>query len=87
VRSLAEFNANNALALRKLRDDGTVKILKFDDSLLKEFLRISQDVVAEAGSGDELSRRIYRSYERFRASIVDWSDVGERAFLNSRRLA
>jgi TRAP-type mannitol/chloroaromatic compound transport system substrate-binding protein len=87
ARSLAEFNANNALALRKLRDDGTVRILKFDDSLLKEFLRISQDVVAEAGSGDELSKKIYRSYEQFRASIMDWSDVGERAFLNSRRLA
>ena len=32
ARSLAEFNANNALWLRKLRDEGTVKILKFDDS-------------------------------------------------------
>ena len=28
ARSLAEFNANNALSLRKLRDEGTVKILK-----------------------------------------------------------
>jgi TRAP-type mannitol/chloroaromatic compound transport system substrate-binding protein len=87
ARSLAEFNANNALALRKLRDEDTVKILKFDDSLLREFLHISKDVVAEASSGDELSRKIYRSYERFRASIMDWSDVGEGAFLNSRRLA
>jgi hypothetical protein len=26
-------------------------------------------------------------YEQFRASIVDWSDIAERAFLNSRRLA
>ena len=32
ARSLAEFNANNALWLRKLRDEGTVKILKFDNS-------------------------------------------------------
>jgi TRAP-type mannitol/chloroaromatic compound transport system substrate-binding protein len=33
--SLAEFDANNALWLGKLRNAGTVKILKFDDSLLK----------------------------------------------------
>jgi TRAP-type mannitol/chloroaromatic compound transport system substrate-binding protein len=87
ARSLAEYNANNALWLRKLRDEGTVKVLKFDDALLKTFLAISKDVVAEIGSGDELSKKIYRSYEQFRTSIMDWSDVAERAFLNSRRLS
>jgi TRAP-type mannitol/chloroaromatic compound transport system substrate-binding protein len=87
ARSLAEFNANNARSLRKLRDEGIVKILKFDDSLLKAFLTISKDVVAEIGSGDDLSRKIYASYEQFRTSIMDWSDIAERAFLNSRRLA
>src|SRR5439155_18925719 len=68
ARSLAEFNTNNALSLRKLRDEGAVKILKFDDSLLKALLAFSKDVVAEIGSGDDLSRKIYRSYEQFRAS-------------------
>jgi len=87
ARSLAEFNANNALSLQKLRDEGTVKILKFDDSLLKTFLQITKDVVAEIGSGDELSKKIYASYQQFYASIMDWSDVAERAFLNGRRLA
>jgi len=86
MRSLAEFNLNNALWLRKLREDGIVKVVKFDDSLLKVFFEISQDVVAEAGSGDEISRRIYDSHQQFRASIMDWSDVAERAFLNSRRI-
>ena len=86
TRSLGEFNANNALSLRKVRDEGTVKILKFDDSILKAFLAISKDVVAEAGSGDELSKKIYASFQQFRASIMDWSDIAERAFLNSRRL-
>jgi TRAP-type mannitol/chloroaromatic compound transport system substrate-binding protein len=87
ARSLAEFNANNARALRKLRDEGTVEILKFDDSLLKAFLKISNDVVAEIGSGDGLSGKIYRSYEQFRTSIMDWTDISERAYLNSRALA
>ena len=84
---MAEFNANNALSLRKLRDEGTLKILKFDDSLLKSFLTISKDVVADIGSRDDLSKKIYASYQQFRASIMDWSDIAERAFLNSRRLA
>src|SRR5262245_57026454 len=87
ARSLAEFNANNALWLRKLRDQGTVKILKFDDAVLKELYRTSKDVVAEAGSGDELSKKIYASYLEFLPLIIDWSDIAEGAILNSRRLA
>jgi len=87
ARSTAEFNANNAFWLRKLRDEGKVKILKFDDTVLKELYRISKDVVAEAGSGDNLSKKIYASYQQFFALIIDWSDIAEGAVLNSRRLA
>jgi TRAP-type mannitol/chloroaromatic compound transport system substrate-binding protein len=84
--SLAESHTNNALSLRMLRQEGTVKIQRFDDSVLKALFAISKDVVAEIGSGDELSRKIYASYQQFRASIMDWSDIAERAFLNARRL-
>jgi TRAP-type mannitol/chloroaromatic compound transport system substrate-binding protein len=87
ARSLAEFNTNNALSLQKLREEGTVKILKFDDSLLKAFRQISKDVVAEIGSGDELSKKIYASYQQFHASITNWSDIAEHAVLNSRGLS
>jgi TRAP-type mannitol/chloroaromatic compound transport system substrate-binding protein len=87
ARFLGEYAANNALWLRKLRDEGTVKILKFDDSILKAFLAVSKDVVAEAGSGDELSKKIYASYQEFRALIIDWNGIAEGAYQNSRRLA
>jgi TRAP-type mannitol/chloroaromatic compound transport system substrate-binding protein len=84
IRALAEFNANNALWLGRLRDEGTAKILQFDAALLRAFLAISKDVVSEAGSGNPLSRKIYASYEKFRKSAMNWSDIAERAFLNSR---
>src|SRR5262245_50585829 len=87
TRSLAEFNFNNALWLRRLRDEGTVKILKFDDSVLKQLHRISKDVVAEAGSGDDLSKKIYASYQQSFPLIIDWSYVAEGALLNSRALS
>ncbi len=83
---LADFNTNNAIALRNLRDEHSVKIIKFDDALLKTFLEISKDVVAEAGSGDEISKKIYASYQQFRELIIDWSDISERAYMNGRRL-
>jgi TRAP-type mannitol/chloroaromatic compound transport system substrate-binding protein len=84
IRALAEFNANNALWLGRLRDEGTAKILQFDAELLKTFLAISKDVVAEAGSGNQLSRKIYASYDKFRKSAMDWGNIAERAFLSSR---
>jgi TRAP-type mannitol/chloroaromatic compound transport system substrate-binding protein len=87
ARSLTEYSASNALSLRKLRDEDTVKILKFDDSILKAFLAVSKEVVAEVGSGDELSKKIYASYQQFRALIIDWNGIAEGAYQNSRRLA
>jgi TRAP-type mannitol/chloroaromatic compound transport system substrate-binding protein len=84
TRSLAEFDANNALWLHKLRDEGSVKIQKFDDSVLKALREISKEVVAEIGSGDESAKKIYASYQQFRTLITDWSDISERAVLNSR---
>jgi TRAP-type mannitol/chloroaromatic compound transport system substrate-binding protein len=80
------LNTNNAIALRKLRDEGRVKTLKFDDAMLTAFLEISKEVVAQAGSGDDISRKIYASYSQFRESIMDWSDISERAYLNGRKV-
>ena len=86
ARGVAEFSANNAWGLRKLREEGAVKIAKFDDSIIRAFLANSKDVVAEAGTGDELSRKVYASYQEFRTAIMDWSDIAERAYLNARGL-
>jgi TRAP-type mannitol/chloroaromatic compound transport system substrate-binding protein len=42
--------------------------------------------MAEVGQKDPMTRRIYDSYITFRARAARWSDVAERAFLNSRDL-
>ncbi len=84
--SLAEFNTNNALSLRKLRGEGAVKIRKLDDSILKGLHEISKDVVAEMGSGDDLSRKIYASYQEFRTLISGWTEISEGAYLKIRSL-
>jgi TRAP-type mannitol/chloroaromatic compound transport system substrate-binding protein len=86
ARSLAESDINNALALRRLRDEGRVKIAKFDPSLLNTIHEISKDVVAEIGSRDDLSKKIYASYLQFRNSIADWGEISGR-YLSSRSTA
>ncbi len=87
ARSLAEFNANNALWLRKLRDERAIQVLRFDDAVLKALYEKSKDVVAGAGSsGDDLSKKIYASYQQFLPLIIDWSDIAEGAVLVSRKI-
>lgn len=70
VQSLAEFNTNNALALGKLRDEGGVKLLKFDDVTLKALREVSKDVIAEIGSGALAHRKPARD------RILERHDVG-----------
>jgi TRAP-type mannitol/chloroaromatic compound transport system substrate-binding protein len=82
--SLAEFNTNNARALRKLRAEGVVKIRKFDDAVLRAFAEISRDLVAGAGSGDDLSKKIYGSYSEFRTLVREWTDIADGAYLGIR---
>ncbi|HUG63462.1 MAG TPA: TRAP transporter substrate-binding protein [Methylomirabilota bacterium] len=79
--SLAEFNANNALALRRLREDGVVRFRTFDEAMLRTFAEISRDVVAAAGSGDPLAAAIHRSFTDFRALVRDWTETAEGAYL------
>jgi TRAP-type mannitol/chloroaromatic compound transport system substrate-binding protein len=86
TRALAESDINNALALRKLRDEGKVKVARLDDSVLNVVHGISKDVVAEIGSIDELSKKIYASYLEFRTLITDWGEVSGR-YLSSRKPA
>jgi TRAP-type mannitol/chloroaromatic compound transport system substrate-binding protein len=84
--SLAEFNANNAKALQQLSGDKSVEIRKFDDVLLVALGKASQEVVAEIGQKDPMTRRIYESYSAFRGLSTRWVELADRAFLNARHL-
>jgi TRAP-type mannitol/chloroaromatic compound transport system substrate-binding protein len=42
--------------------------------------------VAEIGGSDPLTQRVYDSFSKFRKSIMTWTDISERAYLNARGL-
>jgi TRAP-type mannitol/chloroaromatic compound transport system substrate-binding protein len=84
---LAEFNAGNAKALKALRKNQSVKILRFDDKLITTFGKFTREVLADVAGNDALTRKVYESYMTFLADIMDWEEVAEHAYLDSRRLA
>jgi hypothetical protein len=85
--SLAEFNTNNALALRELRADGTVQIRRFDEPILRTLAEIGEQVVAEAGAGEGLAAAIHQSYLEFRTLVRGWSDFAECGYLTPSAIA
>ncbi|MCZ7598336.1 MAG: TRAP transporter substrate-binding protein [Gammaproteobacteria bacterium] len=82
MTALAEFNTNNARALKQLRDAGRVSIRRFGNDIVAELARISREVVTEKGAADELAGRVLASYADFLGLARSWSDVGEGAYLS-----
>jgi TRAP-type mannitol/chloroaromatic compound transport system substrate-binding protein len=86
-RSLAEFNAENVKALKLLRADPRIKILRFNDMLIKTFGKLSKEVLADTAAKDPLTRKVYDSYMIFLAGVMDWGELSETGYRDTRRLA
>jgi TRAP-type mannitol/chloroaromatic compound transport system substrate-binding protein len=84
--SLAEMTANNAVALELLRNDPAIELRKLDDSILQSFGKLSGEVLAEMSRKDDLARRVYDSFLKFRRAVVGWGEISEHAYLNARAL-
>jgi TRAP-type mannitol/chloroaromatic compound transport system substrate-binding protein len=87
TRSLAQFNAENVKALKRLRDDKRVKILRFNDELIKTFGKLSKEVLADTAAKDPLTRKVYDSYMAFLGGVMDWGELSETGYRDTRRLA
>jgi TRAP-type mannitol/chloroaromatic compound transport system substrate-binding protein len=87
TRSLAQFNSENVKALKLLRTDGRIKIRRFGDELIKTFGKLSKEVLADTAAKDPLTRRVYDSYMAFLAGVMDWGDLSETGYRDTRRLA
>jgi len=87
TRSLAQFNAENVKALVRLRAQNRVKLIRFNDQLIKVFGKLSKEVLADVAAKDPLTRKVYDSYMAFLAGIMDWGELSETGYRNTRRLA
>ena len=87
TRSLAQFNAENLKWLKVLREDKRIKILRFNDELIKAFGKLSRGVLADLAAGDPLTRKVHDSYMAFLGGMMDWTELSERGYLDTRRLA
>jgi TRAP-type mannitol/chloroaromatic compound transport system substrate-binding protein len=84
--SYADFTAHDAIALQQIANDPAIEVRKLDDSILEALGKMSGEVLYETSRKDDLTRRVYDSFIKFRTSALRWGDISERAFLNARAL-
>jgi len=87
TRSLAQFNAENVKSLKVLRADARIKVRRFSNELIKTFGKLSKEVLADTAAKDRLTRKVYDSFMAFRAGVMDWGELSETGYRDTRRLA
>ena len=85
--TLAEFNANNALALETLINRHKVEVKEFSDDVFKGMAVAAKEVMADAGASDPLTEKIYQSYMAFRKIAISWSQRSDQSYMRKRSLA
>jgi len=80
----AEFTYKSGDALDALINKHGVQLRKYNDDLLRGFGKAAEEVVAEVGSKDAMTKRVYESYMTARKKLSGWSALGEQGYLNAR---
>jgi len=81
---LSEYTAQNNRALDTLITKHKVKLRRYPDDVLNKLRTLSDEVVAEVGTKDPLTKKVFESFKRFRDQAIAWHDISERAYLDAR---
>ncbi len=83
---MSEYYLKNAEALKTLVVKEKVILKKFPDEILKKLHEISNDTILKISRKDEISRKIFDSFERALKVSYQWNEVSEAAFSAARKL-
>jgi len=82
---LVEYVARNNDALETLKNEHHVDVRRLPDDVLARLRALSEEVVQELADSSPEARRIYESFRNFRDKVFAWTDISERAYLDSRQ--
>ena len=87
ARSLAEFNARNANALRQLVNEHGVQLRQFPQEVMKALADVAADIAADMGRTDDISTQIYKSYMTTLSEVKEWNGFADEPYYAARRLS
>ncbi len=83
---MAEFDANNAAALRTLVNEHGVQVREFPDEVIVALGEAAREVLTDVAGSDDLTQRVHDSYMAFRSNTLGWDRVSSLATLRGREL-
>jgi TRAP-type mannitol/chloroaromatic compound transport system substrate-binding protein len=84
---LAEFNGRSPAALATLVNEHKVQLMQFPKDVLIAFGNASGQVMQDVlDKGDELTKRIAKSYFKFLKDAKAYTKITEAAYISARAL-
>ncbi len=81
-----ELTARNNEALQVLLNQHNVQLRRLPDDVLKEFRRLSNQVVSELAATDATTAKVYESWSKFLSGVSAYHSIAEDAFIEARNL-
>lgn len=81
--SLCEFEAQNGEALETLITKHGVELLRFPDSVLNDFRKLSDEVLVEEAAKDPACKKVHEAYLAFKAKLARWGEISEKAYYDT----
>lgn len=81
-----ELTARNNEALQALVNEHGVEVRRLPDDVLREFKRLSDEVIEEMAAVDANSQRVYQSWKSFLDGVSAYHRIAEDAFIEARNL-
>jgi TRAP-type mannitol/chloroaromatic compound transport system substrate-binding protein len=78
---LAQYEAKNALALRRLRTEfkGRVEVLRFPTEVIAGLRKLSAEVLQEEAQKSPMAGKVHAAYTEFHQLLQDWGRMSEGA--------
>ena len=81
-----EYAYQNGVHNEKLVNEEGVQLRRFPGDVMARVQEISADIRSDAGSGGDLERRIYESFEDALKKMRGWANISEGPYLAAREL-
>ena len=85
--SVGEYNHENGRALNILKTEHGIQPRFFSSEIMTQIGRISDDVVAEVGSTDARTQKVYASYIKARNDLRGWTEMSDGRYIQARETA
>jgi TRAP-type mannitol/chloroaromatic compound transport system substrate-binding protein len=77
---LDQFEAKNAEALTRIRQNKSIEIRPFSDDVITTLRSKTIETLEELALNDPATNQVYQSFKSFSAKISDWATISEAAY-------